>query len=73
MRKSLLALLAFFLLYTWAEATDKIRIGVPELNAQFATVASAEKLGFFKEGGFQGEIIRIRSRKRWRPPAMKAS
>jgi NitT/TauT family transport system substrate-binding protein len=59
MRKSLLALLAFFLLYTWAEATDKIRIGVPELNAQFAPLALAEKRGFFREDGLQGEVIRI--------------
>jgi NitT/TauT family transport system substrate-binding protein len=59
MRKSLLALLAIFLLHTWAQATDKIRIGVPELNAQFAPLALAEKKGFFKEDGLQGEIIRI--------------
>jgi ABC-type nitrate/sulfonate/bicarbonate transport system substrate-binding protein len=59
MRKGLLALLAIFLLYTSAQSADKIRIGVPELNAQFAPLALAEKLGFFKEGGFQGEIIRI--------------
>jgi NitT/TauT family transport system substrate-binding protein len=59
MRKSLLALLAIFLLYTSTQAADKIRIGVPELNAQFAPLALAEKLGFFKEVGLQGEIIRI--------------
>ena len=59
MRKSLLALLAFFLLHTWAGATDKIRIGVPELNAQFAPLALAEKGGFFREDGLQGEVIRI--------------
>jgi NitT/TauT family transport system substrate-binding protein len=59
MRKSLLALLAFFLIHTSAEATDKIRIGVPELNAQFAPLAVAEKRGFFREDGLQGEIIRI--------------
>jgi ABC-type nitrate/sulfonate/bicarbonate transport system substrate-binding protein len=59
MRKGLLALLAIFLLYTSAQSADKIRIGVPELNAQFAPLALAEKFGFFKEGGLQGEIIRI--------------
>jgi NitT/TauT family transport system substrate-binding protein len=65
MRKSLLALLAIFLLHTSTYvhtstyAADKIRIGVPELNAQFAPLALAEKKGFFKENGLQGEIIRI--------------
>jgi ABC-type nitrate/sulfonate/bicarbonate transport system substrate-binding protein len=59
MRKSLLALLAIFLLHTSVQGADKIRIGVPELNAQFAPLALAEKLGFFKEGGLQGEVIRI--------------
>jgi ABC-type nitrate/sulfonate/bicarbonate transport system substrate-binding protein len=59
MRKNLLALLAIVILETSAIAVEKIRIGVPELNAQFAPLALAEKLGFFKESGFQGEIIRI--------------
>jgi NitT/TauT family transport system substrate-binding protein len=59
MRKSLLALLAIFLLHTSTYAADKIRIGVPELNAQFVPLALGEKIGFFREGGLQGEIIRI--------------
>jgi NitT/TauT family transport system substrate-binding protein len=59
MRKSLLALLAIFLLHTSVQAADKIRIGVPELNAQFAPLALGEKRGFFKEDGLQGEVIRI--------------
>jgi NitT/TauT family transport system substrate-binding protein len=59
MRKSLLALLAIFLLHTWAQAAAKIRIGVPELNAQFVPLALAEKKGFLKEDGLQGEVIRI--------------
>jgi NitT/TauT family transport system substrate-binding protein len=59
MRKNLLALLAIVVLETPAFAVEKIRIGVPELNAQFAPLALAEKLGFFKEVGLQGEIIRI--------------
>jgi ABC-type nitrate/sulfonate/bicarbonate transport system substrate-binding protein len=42
-----------------ANAADKIRIGVPELNAQFIPLALAEKRGFFQEEGLQGEIIRI--------------
>ncbi len=32
---------------------------VPELNAQFLPLALAEKRGFFREDGLQGEIIRI--------------
>jgi len=59
MRKSLLVLLAIFLLHTRAQATDKIRIGVPELNAQFVPLALAEKRGFFREDGLQAEVIRI--------------
>ena len=59
MRKSLLVLLAIFLLHTRAQATDKIRIGVPELNAQFVPLALAEKKGFFREDGLQAEVIRI--------------
>ena len=59
MRKSLLALLAIVVLETSALAVEKIRIGVPELNAQFLPLALAEKRGFFKEDGLQGEIIRI--------------
>jgi len=58
-RKSLIVLLALFVLHPPASAADKIRIGVPELNAQFLPLALAEKRGFFKEDGLQGEIIRI--------------
>jgi len=59
MRKSLLALLAIVVIETSAFAVEKIRIGVPELNAQFLPLALAEKRGYFKEDGLQGEIIRI--------------
>jgi len=59
MKKFLGALLVFFLFHTSVYAADKIRIGVPEFNAQFLPLALAEKRGFFKEDGLQGEIIRI--------------
>ena len=59
MKKFLGALLVFFLFHTSVHAADKIRIGVPEFNAQFLPLALAEKRGFFKEDGLQGEIIRI--------------
>lgn len=52
-------LLTVLLLGGSAHAADKIRIGVPELNAQFAPLALAEKKGFFREDGLQGEVIRI--------------
>jgi len=57
--KIILASLITLLLHASTEAADKIRIGVPELNAQFLPLAFAEKRGFFKEDGLQGEIIRI--------------
>jgi NitT/TauT family transport system substrate-binding protein len=59
MKKFLGALLVLFLFHISVHAADKIRIGVPELNAQFLPLAFAEKRGFFKEDGLQGEIIRI--------------
>lgn len=59
MKKIFLALLSICILQVSAHAADKIRIGVPELNAQFAPLALAEKKGFFREDGLQGEVIRI--------------
>jgi len=58
-KKIFLALLSICILHVSAHAADKIRIGVPELNAQFAPFALAEKKGFFREDGLQGEVIRI--------------
>lgn len=55
----ILASLTILLLYNSTQAADKIRIGVPEFNAQFLPLAVAEKRGFLKEDGLQGEIIRI--------------
>jgi len=53
---SFLAILVF---QSSAHAADKIRIGVPELNAQFVPLALAEKRGFFREDGLQAEVIRV--------------
>jgi len=58
-KKIFLALLSICILHVSAHAADKIRIGVPELNVQFAPLALAEKKGFFREDGLQGEVIRI--------------
>jgi NitT/TauT family transport system substrate-binding protein len=57
--KVLVAVFTLFVLHASAHAVDKIRIGVPELNAQFVPLALAEKRGFFREDGLQGEVIRI--------------
>jgi len=57
--KVLVALFTLLVLNASAQAVDKIRIGVPELNAQFVPLALAEKKGFFREDGLQGEVIRI--------------
>jgi ABC-type nitrate/sulfonate/bicarbonate transport system substrate-binding protein len=54
-----LALCIVVVLHAPVHAADKIRIGVPELNAQFLPLALAEKKGFFREDGLQGEVIRI--------------
>jgi ABC-type nitrate/sulfonate/bicarbonate transport system substrate-binding protein len=59
MNKILIALFTLLVLPASAHAADKIRIGVPELNAQFLPLALAEKKGFFREDGLQGEVIRI--------------
>jgi len=42
------------------EAADKVRMGFPDLAAQFLPLPLAEKRDFFKEQGLQGEFIRIR-------------
>jgi ABC-type nitrate/sulfonate/bicarbonate transport system substrate-binding protein len=47
-------------LHTSVEAADKIRLGFPDLAAQFIPLPLAEKKDFFKEQGLQGEFIRIR-------------
>lgn len=57
--KIILAFLIILPLSNSTQAADKIRIGVPEFNAQFLPLAVAEKRGFLKEDGLQGEIIRI--------------
>ena len=54
------ALLAVFLLHASVHAADKIRIGFPDLAAQFVPLPLGEKRGFFQEEGLQAEFIRIR-------------
>ena len=59
MKKAFLALLSICVLHGSAHALDKVKIGVPELNAQYLPLALGEKRGFFREDGLQGEVIRI--------------
>jgi len=61
MKTAFVAWLTIFLLYGSVQAADKIiRIGFPDLAAQFVPLPLGEKRGFFKEEGVQGEFIRIR-------------
>jgi ABC-type nitrate/sulfonate/bicarbonate transport system substrate-binding protein len=53
------ALFAVLILQTSAYATDKIRIGFPDLAAPFIPLAIGDKRGFFQEEGLQGEFIKI--------------
>ena len=59
MNKVRFALLAVLILHASAHAGDKIKIGVPELNAQYLPFHLAEKKGFLREEGLQSEVIRI--------------
>jgi ABC-type nitrate/sulfonate/bicarbonate transport system substrate-binding protein len=53
------ALLIAFLLQSPVCAADTVRIGFPDLAAQFAPLPLAQKRGFFEEEGLQGEFIRM--------------
>ena len=60
MRKILSALFAVFILAVSVHAAEKIRIGFPDLAAQFLPLPLGEVKGFFHEEGLQAEFIRIR-------------
>src|SRR5215467_9079054 len=61
MKTAFFAALTIFFLCEPIRAADKIlRIGFPDLAAQFVPLPLGEKRGFFKEEGIQGEFIRIR-------------
>ena len=59
MNKIVVALLITFLLQSPACAAEKIRIGFPDLAAQFIPLPLGQKGGFFEEEGLQGEFIRM--------------
>src|SRR5438034_7892743 len=61
MKKAVIALLTNLFFCASLDAADKIlRIGFPDLAAQFVPLPLGEERGFFKEEGVQGEFIRIR-------------
>src|ERR1044071_5379351 len=53
------AVAVFFLLFGSAGAADKIRIGVPQQVVHWMLFPLAQQKGFFKEEGFDAEIVRI--------------
>ena len=59
MDKLILGLLGCLLLWTPASAMDRIRIGIPNISAQFMTFPLAQKNGFFAEEKLDVEHIRI--------------
>ena len=59
MNKLLAAFLFTVFLQSPLAAAEKIRIGFPDLAAQFIPLPLAQKQGFFEEEGLQGEFIRM--------------
>src|ERR1700741_323099 len=59
MNRILIALIATFFLCSSLDAAEKIRIGFPDLAAQFIPLPLAQKRAFFEEEGLQGEFIRM--------------
>src|SRR5262245_51774346 len=59
MKKIFFALLSICVLYASGHAADKIRIGFPDMAAQFVPLPLGQKRGFFQEEGLQAEFIRI--------------
>ena len=59
MNKLILGFLSGILLYNCAGAADRIRIGIPNIGAQFMTFPLARKKGFFAEENLEVEHIRI--------------
>ncbi len=60
MRNIIAGLLVIFSVTASVHAANKIRIGFPDLAAQFLPLPLGEKRGFFREEGLQVEFIRIR-------------
>ena len=59
MSKLLAGFLSLVLFQTAADAADRIRIGIPNIGAQFMTFPLAHSKGFLNEEGLEVEHIRI--------------
>ena len=60
MKETLVALITIIFLFCGsARAADKIRVGVPQQVVHWMVFPLAQKKGFFKEEGFDAEIVRI--------------
>ena len=60
MKETLAALITMaFLFCGSAQAAEKIRVGVPQQVVHWMVFPLAQKKGFFKEEGFDAEIVRI--------------
>jgi ABC-type nitrate/sulfonate/bicarbonate transport system substrate-binding protein len=53
------AIFAIFTFRGFVDGADKIRVGVPQQVVHWMTFPLAQKKGFFKEEGFDAEIVRI--------------
>jgi len=60
MKKMIGVLLTLCVFLPFAQAAEKIRIGFPDLAAQFLPLPLGEVKGLFHEEGLQAEFIRIR-------------
>ena len=60
MKETLVALITIIFLFCGsARAADKIRVGAPQQVVHWMVFPLAQKKGFFKEEGFDAEIVRI--------------
>jgi NitT/TauT family transport system substrate-binding protein len=59
MNKIVIPLLLTFFLQPPVSAAEKVRIGFPDLAAQFIPLPLGQNKGFFEEEGLQGEFIRM--------------
>jgi len=59
MKKIFISSTMFFLLTGSVRAVDRVRIGVPQQVVHWMVFPLAQQKGFFKEEGFDAEIVRI--------------
>ena len=54
-----LAFLAFFIFHQTVQGAERVRVAVTNFNMSFLPAGVALKKGFFKEEGFEAEVIRM--------------